>query len=53
MTVLAIIAKKRDGLALDAEEIRFLVSAYIEGTIPEYQMSAWLMAVYLRGMDAR
>ncbi|HOY45128.1 MAG TPA: thymidine phosphorylase [bacterium] len=53
MTVLAIIAKKRDGLALDAEEIRFLVSAYVEGTIPDYQMSAWLMAVYLRGMDAR
>ncbi|HNW59644.1 MAG TPA: thymidine phosphorylase [bacterium] len=53
MTANAIIARKRDGFALNPEEIQSLISAYVQGTIPDYQMSAWLMAVYLRGMDAR
>jgi pyrimidine-nucleoside phosphorylase len=52
MTANAIIAKKRDGMALTSDEIRFLVSAFVQGDIPDYQMSAWLMAVYLRGMNA-
>jgi pyrimidine-nucleoside phosphorylase len=51
MTALAIIAKKRDGFALTSEEIHFFITAYLQGTIPDYQMSAWLMAIYLRGMD--
>jgi len=47
-----IIEKKRDGLRLDEEEIRFFVEGYTSGRIPDYQMSALAMAVYFRGMDA-
>lgn len=46
-----VIAKKRDGKALALDEIRFLVSGYVRDEIPEYQVSAWLMAVYLNGMS--
>jgi pyrimidine-nucleoside phosphorylase len=46
-----IIAKKRDGLALSREEIDWFIDAYTRGDVPDYQASAWLMAVYLRGMS--
>ena len=51
-----IIAKKRGnplepkGQELTREEIEFLINGYVAGTIPEYQISAWLMAVYFNGM---
>ena len=45
-----IIKKKRNGLKLFNEEIRFLVENYTTGQIPDYQMSAFLMAVYFKGM---
>jgi pyrimidine-nucleoside phosphorylase len=45
-----VIRKKRDGAELSREEIEGLVSAYTKGEIPDYQVSAWLMAVILRGM---
>jgi len=45
-----IIEKKRDGYVLTKDEIDFVVSGYVKGTVPDYQMSAWLMAVYFRGM---
>jgi len=45
-----VIAKKRDGGILDEAEIRFLIDGYTAGNIPDYQMAACLMAVYLRGM---
>lgn len=49
----AIIRKKRDGLALEREEIVSFVEGYTRGEIPDYQCSALLMAIYFRGLDAR
>ncbi len=45
-----VIRKKRDGHELSRGEIEALISAYTAGDIPDYQVSAWLMAVVLRGM---
>jgi pyrimidine-nucleoside phosphorylase len=45
-----VIRKKRDGVELSRDEIEGLVSAYTNGEIPDYQVSAWLMAVVLKGM---
>lgn len=50
MNPVLLIAKKRDGHELTADEIAALIAGYAEGRIPDYQMSAWAMAVYLRGM---
>jgi pyrimidine-nucleoside phosphorylase len=49
--VVDLIMKKRDAFALEAEEIDFLVQGFSRGNIPDYQMSALLMAVVLRGMN--
>jgi len=46
-----LIRKKRDGLALDAREIAFLVAGAASGTIPLEQLSAWLMAAWIRGLS--
>ena len=51
MNVYELIKKKRDGLELSAEEINFLVSGFVDGRIPDYQMTAFLMAVYFKGMS--
>ena len=51
MNTLDIITKKRNGEELSFDEIAFLVNGYTEGSIPDYQMSAFLMAVYFRGMN--
>jgi pyrimidine-nucleoside phosphorylase len=45
-----VIRKKRDGLELSSAEIEGMVGAYTRSDIPDYQVSAWLMAVVLRGM---
>jgi pyrimidine-nucleoside phosphorylase len=45
-----VIRKKRDGVELSRDEIESLVKVYTRGDIPDYQVSAWLMAVVLRGM---
>ena len=50
MLATEIIAKKRDGLELSAEELEEFVGGYTRGEIPDYQAAAWLMAVYLRSM---
>jgi pyrimidine-nucleoside phosphorylase len=51
MTAYEIISKKRDGLSLSAEEIKFFINNYTTGRIADYQMSALLMAIFLNGMD--
>ncbi len=53
MRFVDIIVKKREGLALTTEEINYWIKAYVDGKIPEYQVSALLMAIVLNGMDAR
>lgn len=50
MRVVDLIEKKQAGLALSQEEIKFLISGYTDGTIPDYQMSALAMAIYFQGM---
>jgi len=45
-----VIRKKRDGMELSRPEIEYLVHAYTKGEVPDYQVSAWLMAVILRGL---
>ena len=51
MNTYDLIMKKRDGMALTKEEIIYFVEGYTNGEIPDYQMAAFLMAVYFRGMN--
>lgn len=51
MTPYEVISHKRDGKQLSPEEIQFFISSYMKKDITNYQMSALLMAIYLRGMD--
>lgn len=53
MTAYDIIAKKRDGGELSRAEIEFLVQGFVAGSVPDYQMAAWAMAVFFRGLNAR
>ncbi len=50
MNIVGIIRRKRDGLALSPEEIRYLVQGVTTGQIPDYQTAAFCMAVYFQGM---
>ena len=50
MRVYDLIWKKREGGELSSVELGFLVDGFVKGEIPDYQMSAWCMAVYFRGM---
>ncbi|MCY4248553.1 MAG: thymidine phosphorylase [Chloroflexi bacterium] len=51
MQMITLIEKKRDGLPLDADEIRFFIREYTAGRIPDYQAAALLMAITLNGMS--
>jgi len=51
MNAYDLIAKKRDGGTHDAGEISWLIDSFVDGHVRDYQMAAWLMAAYLRGLD--
>ena len=51
MRMYDLIEKKKHGHALTKEEISFMVTGFVNGEIPDYQMSAMLMAIYFRGMN--
>lgn len=51
MNVLSVIEKKKRGIPLSREELAFIVNGYVDGTVPDYQMSAFLMAINLVGMS--
>lgn len=51
MLMTDIIVKKREGEKLSADEIKFFVNGFTKGEIPDYQMSALMMAILLKGMD--
>ncbi|MCL2725223.1 MAG: thymidine phosphorylase [Polyangiaceae bacterium] len=50
-TLVELLAAKRDGEALTDAEIRHLMASFADGTLPDYQMTAFLMAVFFRGLD--
>ncbi len=51
MRAVDLIHAKRQGERLDAEAIRWLIGEYVRDRIPDYQLAAWLMAVFFRGLD--
>lgn len=53
MRAVDLIQKKRDGLELSSEEIKWLIDGYVAGDVPDYQMSALAMAIYFKGMSTR
>lgn len=52
MRMFDLIEKKKQGLSLTKEEISFMIDRYVKGEIPDYQMSAMLMAIYFQGMTS-
>ena len=51
MRMVDLIEKKKDGLIHTEEEIHFIIDGYVHERIPDYQMSAWLMAVCFQGLN--
>ena len=51
MNMVSIIQKKKEGLQLTAEEIKWFIDGYVKGEIPDYQASALLMAIYFQGLS--
>lgn len=52
MNPVEIIIKKRNGINLSEDEIKFFVDGYLKGEIPDYQMSSFLMAIFFNGMNS-
>ncbi len=52
MNQVDLISKKRDGGELTSDELNYLIAEYVNGNIPDYQLSAFLMAVYFQDMTA-
>ena len=50
MRIVDLIEKKKHGGVFTKEEIKFLIDSLMEGSAPDYQLSAWLMAVYFKGL---
>ena len=50
MRMVDLIEKKRDGGVLTDDEIRFIIRGFTDGSIPDYQMSAFAMTVFYKGM---
>ena len=53
MQITSLIEKKRDGLENSREEIEFIIKGLVDGTVADYQLTAWMMAVCCRGMSER
>ena len=53
MRAVDLIQKKRDGLELSKAEIDWLINGYVSGEVPDYQMSAFAMSIYFKGMTTR
>lgn len=53
MRMVDLIEKKRDGKTLTTEEINFVIKGFTDGSVPDYQMSAFAMAVFLKGMTEK
>lgn len=53
MRMIDIIDHKKHGMELTREEIKFFIDGYVQGTIPDYQASAFLMAIYFNGMSEK
>mgnify|MGYP005610777769 CR=1 FL=1 len=51
MNMVSIIQKKKEGLQLAAEEIKWFIDGYVKGDIPDYQASALLMTIYFQGLS--
>lgn len=51
MLMVDLIKKKRDGEVLSKEEINFIIDGYVKGSIPDYQISALMMAIFFKGMN--
>ena len=52
MNTVEIINKKKYGKELSYEEIEHIVNGYVNDSIPDYQISSWLMAVYFQGLNS-
>lgn len=50
MRMVDLIEKKKDGLVHNEEELHFIIDGYVKGHIPDYQMSAWMMAICFQGL---